>query len=276
MGSVEVRQFLSWLAVERDVAASTQNQALSALIFLYDRVLDHPLGDIGNAARAKRPRRLPAVLTHGEAVSVLAALEDPYRLAGSLMYGAGLRVVEAARLRIKDIDLSQRVITVRDGKGSKDRATLVPDALHEALGRRIEAIRLSWKAERAAKRIPVTLPFALARKYPTASRSLEWQWLFSSPNLCRNEDGAVLRHHIHASSIQRAVKIAVRRAGISKPVTCHTFRHTFATELLRGGSDIRTIQELLGHRDLRTTQIYTHVLGMPFAGVRSPLGKFPE
>ena len=209
-------------------------------------------------------------------MSVLAALEIPYRLIGSLMYGAGLRVLETTRLRVKDIDLSKRVITVRDGKGGKDRTTLVPDALHEPLNRRMQTIRHSWRSEPATKRIPVTLPFALARKYPAAEASLDWQWLFPSPSLCRSEDGVVLRHHIHTSSIQRAVKIAARHAGISKPVTCHTFRHTFATELLRGGSDIRTVQELLGHRDLRTTQIYTHVLGMPFAGVHSPLARLPE
>lgn len=276
MGATEVRQFLSWLAVEQDVAASTQNQALNALVFLYDRVLEQSLGRIGDAVRAKRPRRLPVVLTHSEAMSVLSTLETPYRLIGSLLYGAGLRVVEAARLRVKDIDLSQRVITVRNGKGGKDRATLLPDPLHDPLNRRIEAIRHSWQSEPAAKRIPVTLPFALIRKYPAAGTSLDWQWLFPSPSLCQSDEGSVLRHHIHTSSIQRAVKLAARRAGVPKPVSCHTFRHTFATELLRGGSDIRTVQDLLGHKDLRTTQIYTHVLGMPFAGVRSPLARLPE
>lgn len=275
MGATEVRQFLTWLAVERDVAASTQNQALNALVFLYGRVLEQPLGSIGDTVRAKRPRRLPVVLTDSEAMSIIAALKMPYRLMASLMYGAGLRVTEAARLRVKDIDFSQRVITVRDGKGCKDRTTLLPDPLHEPLTLRIAAIQRSWQSEPSGRRIPVTLPFALARKYFSAGKSLNWQWLFPSSSLCRDDEGAVLRHHIHTSSVQRAVKAAAKCAEVLKPVSCHTFRHTFATELLRGGNDIRTVQELLGHKDLRTTQIYTHVLGTPFAGVRSPLIRLP-
>lgn len=271
MGAAEVRQFLSWLAVERDVAASTQNQALNALAFLYTWVLEQPLGNISGTVRAKRPQRIPVVLTHAEAMCIIGALAMPYSLMASLMYGAGLRVIEAARLRIKDIDLSQRNITVRDGKGRRDRTTLLPEPLHDHLTSRMTSIRLAWQSENAAKAIPVTLPFALARKYPTAGTSLQWQWLFPSSSLCRSTEGVVLRHHVHVSSVQRAVKNAARRTKVVKSVSCHTFRHTFATELLGGGSDIRTVQELLGHKDLRTTQIYTHVLGTPFAGVRSPL-----
>lgn len=272
MGPDEVRTFLTWLAVRRNVAAATQNQALNALVFLYDKVLQRPLGNIGEAVRAKRPPRLPVVLTHEEAMAIIGALEMPYRLLASLMYGAGLRVVESVRLRVKDVDFSRRVITVRNGKGGKDRTTLLPQSLDEVLRNQVAAIRNMHRAETAGNRIPVTLPFALARKYPDAACSLPWQWLFPSNGLCRDDRGMVVRHHLHTSSVQKAVKIAVRRAKIEKPAGCHTFRHTFATELLHRGSDIRTVQELLGHKDLRTTQIYTHVLGQGFAGVRSPLG----
>ncbi|MDZ7770195.1 MAG: integron integrase [Woeseiaceae bacterium] len=273
MGTKEVREFLTWLAVHRNVAASTQNQALNALVFLYDRVLEQPIGNIGEAVRAKRPPRLPVVLQHDEAMAIIRELAMPYRMMVSLMYGAGLRVVESTRLRIKDVDFSQRVITVRNGKGGKDRTTVLPDALIEPLHDRIATIRQRLQGEPATRRIPVTLPYALDRKYPEAATSLAWQWLFASSGVCRNDNGLVVRHHIHTSSVQKAVKAAVRKLSIEKPVGCHTFRHTFATELLRGGSDIRTVQELLGHRDLRTTQIYTHVLGQGYAGVRSPLGR---
>jgi integron integrase len=272
MGPAEVREFLTWLAVDRNVAAATQNQALNALVFLYDRVLEQPLGNIGAAVRARRPPRLPVVLSHSEAMAIIAALPMPYELIASLMYGAGLRVVEAARLRVKDIDFSKRIIVVRNGKGGKDRTTLLPEPLHEPLRNCIAAIQRPFSTERKSTRVPVTLPFALSRKYPNAPVSLQWQWLFPSRDLCRDDRGAVVRHHIHTSSVQRAVACATRRTALGKNVGCHTFRHSFATELLRRGSDIRTVQELLGHKDVRTTQIYTHVLGQGFAGVRSPLG----
>jgi integron integrase len=273
MAEREVREFLSWLATQKNVAASTQNQALNALVFLYCRVLEKPLGNIGATVRAKSPPRLPVVLSHEEAMSIIAALAEPYRLIASLMYGSGLRVVECVRLRVKDLDISRRVITVRNGKGGKDRTTLLPEALAESLTKHIESIRRSVDARPVQNRIPVTLPFALRRKYAGAEISSGWQWLFPSNSLCVDEDGRVIRHHLHTSSVQRAVKSAVGRAGIDKPAGCHTFRHSFATELLRNGSDIRTVQELLGHKDLRATQIYTHVLGQAFAGVRSPLTK---
>lgn len=272
LGPGDVNTFLSWLATDRQVAAATQNLALNAIVFLYTRVLERPLGDIGNTVRVKRPPRLPAVLTHLEAMSIIERLADPYHLLASLMYGAGLRVVESARLRVKDIDFQHQVITVRDGKGGKDRTTLLPTSLIAPLLRRKEEIQTGWKHREPFYQIPVSLPFALRRKYPYAARSLEWQWLFPSGAICLDEEGQSVRHHIHVSSIQRAVKLAVRNAGISKPAGCHTFRHTFATELLRRGSDIRTVQTLLGHADVRTTQIYTHVLGQGFAGVQSPLG----
>lgn len=272
MGEREVRDFLTWLVVERNVAAATQNQALNALVFLYSKVLERPLGEIGGVARAKRPPRLPVVLTHAEAMSVIERLAPPYRLMVSLMYGSGLRVVETTRLRVKDLDFSHRVITVREGKGGKDRTTLLPDALHAPLRERVEEVRRWFASCQAARRIPVSLPFALARKYPDAGFSLQWQWLFASVVYCRDRYGEMVRHHVHTSAVQKAVRAAVRQAGIAKPAGCHTFRHSFATELLRRGTDIRTVQELLGHKDLKTTQIYTHVLGRGFAGVQGPLG----
>ena len=272
MREEEVREFLTWLATQRNVAAATQNQALNALVFLYARVLDQPLGDINGAVRAKRPPRLPVGLTHAEAREVISGLGTPYKLMASLMYGAGLRVTECARLRVKDLDFSRRVITVRDGKGGKDRTTLLPDPLIAPLQSRVESISAGHRERQEGDEIPVSLPFALRRKYPNAGTSLQWQWLFPSDGLCRDDDGRVVRHHIHVSSVQRAVKASVKRSGVHKPAGCHTFRHSFATELLRRGTDIRTVQELLGHSDLRTTQVYTHVLGRGFAGVTSPLG----
>lgn len=272
MGAKEIREFLTWLAVERNVAAATQNQALNALVFLYDKVLGVPVGDISGTTRAKRPPRLPVVLTHEEAMRLIAALARPYDLMASLMYGAGLRVVESTRLRVKDVDFSRSVITVRDGKGGKDRTTLLPGPLMEQLQSHVGRIQAEWKMGNPDYQVPTSLPFALARKYPNAGRSLQWQWLFPSPDCVPDDSGNVVRHHIHTSSVQKAVKAAVKASGIGKAAGCHTLRHTFATELLRRGSDIRTVQELLGHSDIRTTQIYTHVLGQGFAGVSSPLG----
>jgi len=271
MGEREVRAFLTWLATERNVAAATQNQALNALVFLYARVLEAPLGEIGDVVRAKRPARLPVVLTHAEARAVIDRLDAPYWLMASLMYGAGLRLTECARLRFKDVDVSRQIITVRDGKGGKDRTTLLPTPLVAPLRDHTERMVAERRSNGAATRVPVTLPYALKRKYPHAATSLQWQWLFPSDNVCSDDDGNLVRHHLHVSSVQKAVRAAVRASGVGKPAGCHTFRHSFATELLRRGTDIRTVQELLGHADLRTTQIYTHVLGKGFAGVVSPL-----
>lgn len=272
MGATEVNAFLTWLAVERKVAAATQNLALNALVFLYAKVLLQPLGQLGEVVRAKRSKPIPCVLTHEEATALIALLAQPYQLLASLMYGAGLRVVEAARLRIKDVDFNRQVITVHDGKGAKDRTTLLPAPLITVLLERQERMFGAWKQRDVFYQAPVSLPFALRRKYPNAGNSFEWQWLFPSAGLCMDEEGRAVRHHIHVSSIQKAVKQAVRQSKLHKPASCHTFRHSFATELLRRGSDIRTVQTLLGHADIRTTQIYTHVLGQGFAGVVSPLG----
>lgn len=272
MGADEVRAFLEHLAVERHVAAATQNQALNAIVFLYRRVLEQPLGDIGSVTRARRARRLPVVLSHAEVLRMLACMRRDMRLLAELMYGSGLRVTEVCRLRVRDIDFAQQAITVRSGKGDKDRVTVLPQSLDPALRARIGEVRSDLQRIPAGQRVPVTLPHALERKYPNAGISLSWQWLFPSTRPCLDERRRVVRHHLHPSAVQKAVGVAMRSADLARPGSCHTLRHSFATELLRNGTDIRTVQELLGHKSVETTQIYTHVLGQAFAGVRSPLG----
>ncbi len=272
MGATEVQAFLEHLAVERYVAAATQNQALNALVFLYRHVLEQPLGDIGEFSHAKRPRRLPIVLSHDEVMRVLNRLSDPMHLMATLMYGSGLRVLETCRLRVRDIDFDRQIITVRAGKGDKDRTTLLPAACIPAL-RQQAALAEQQLAHRLSQgRVPVTLPHALDRKYPNAGISLAWQWLFPASRPCFDDAGKAVLHHIHPSAVQRAVKRAMKAASLPRPGSCHTLRHSFATQLLGQGTDIRTVQELLGHKSVETTQIYTHVLGKGFAGVRSPLG----
>lgn len=271
MAEAEVAQFLTWLATHKNVAAATQNQALNALVFLYKHVLQQPLQHIDGIARAKKPRKLPVVLSHAEAISVIGQLPHPHRLIASLMYGAGLRVSEACRLRIKDVDFNLHRLVIRSSKGGKDRTTLLPQTLFAELQELI-AQRAHQHASQPGTPVPVTLPYALARKYPNAGCTLAWQWLFPSESLCQDDDGHWVRHHLHISAVQKAVKKSIAAAGIHKAASCHSFRHTFATQLLRQGTDIRTVQELLGHTDLNTTKIYTHVLGQDFAGVRSPLG----
>lgn len=271
MAEPEVAQFLTWLATNKNVAAATQNQALNALVFLYKQVLQQPLQQIDGISRAKKPRKLPVVLSHQEAMQVISKLPSPHRLIASLMYGAGLRVSEACRLRIQDVDFSLHRLLIRSSKGGKDRTTLLPRTLFTELQELI-AQRTHQHAGQHITSAPVSLPYALARKYPNAGLALAWQWLFPSESLCQDDNGQWVRHHLHISAVQKAVKKAITEAGIHKAASCHSFRHSFATQLLHQGTDIRTVQELLGHTDLNTTKIYTHVLGQDFAGVRSPLG----
>ncbi len=272
LGAAEVNAFLSHLATRENVAASTQNQALNALVFLYRHVLDQPFPDFNGVVRAKKPIRLPTVLTRAEARTVLARLEGIPWLVASLLYGSGLRLMEAVRLRVKDLGFEERQITVRDGKGRKDRRTMLPGSLLEPLRRQLSAVRLLHENDLRQGYGAVYLPDALARKYPGAPTAWEWQYAF--PARTRSVDprsGETRRHHLAESAVQKAVSAAVRRAGVPKAASCHTFPHSFATHLLEGGYDIRTVQELLGHKDVRTTMVYTHVLNRGGMGVRSPL-----
>ena len=272
MGVAEVSQFLSSLATEGHVSASTQNQAFSALLFLYREVLKQPLPGLDDVVRAKRPVRLPTVLSRDEVQAILRHLDGVPWLMASLMYGAGLRLLECARLRVKDVDFSRGELAVRDGKGQKDRVTVLPGRLIDPLRGHLERVAQAYETDMRNGAGLVALPNALARKYPHASRDWAWQWVFPAS---RQYDDPVTgerrRHHVHETVLQRAFHAAVRRAGVPKPATCHTLRHSFATHLLEAGYDIRTIQELLGHRDVSTTMIYTHVLNRGGRGVRSPL-----
>lgn len=272
MGGDEVAAFLTHLAVNRNVAASTQNQALSALLFLYKEVLETDLPWLGEVVRAQRPKRTPQVLTRGEVRMVLEHLEGTYRLLGELMYGSGLRLLEALRLRVKDVDFGYRTITVRDGKGFKDRVTMLPERLVEALHAQLLTVRETHARDMREGFGEVWLPFALARKYPKAGRAWAWQYVFPAPGRSMDKEaGKQRRHHIHEKTMQVAMQKAVAASGIGKPASCHTLRHCFATHLLESGSDIRTVQELLGHKDVSTTMIYTHVMNKPGIGVKSPL-----
>ena len=272
LGAAEVAAFLSHLATVGKVAAATQNQALNSLVFLYGEVLHQPLGDLADVARVSRPARLPEVLGREAVSRLLDAVEADYQLPVRLLYGSGLRLLELLRLRVKDVDLERRQITVREGKGQKDRVTMLPESLREVLAGHLRRTRLTHEADRAAGVAGVRLPWALVRKYPQADREWGWFWVFPAWKLGRDgEDGVVRRHHLLEDNVQRAVKAAARKAGLSQRVTPHTLRHSFATHLLEGGTDIRTLQELLGHRDVATTQIYTHVMAKPGIGVRSPL-----
>jgi integron integrase len=272
MGADEVNAFLSHLAVERNVSASTQAQALSALVFLYRNVLDDPLPWIDDIIRARRTRKLPVVLTREEVRSLLAAMKGTPRLIAAILYGGGLRLLEALRLRIKDVDFAARLLVVREGKGAKDRRTMLPDSLQQPLHAQIEEVRRIHRKDLAAGRGEVWLPDALERKYANAGREFAWQYLFPASRLALDpRSGIERRHHLDESAVQRPVKDAVREAGIEKNASCHTLRHSFATHLLEDGYDIRTIQELLGHKDVKTTMIYTHVLQRGGRGVRSPL-----
>ena len=270
LGEADVARFLSGLALEEQVAASTQNQALCALVFLYAAVLVRPLERIDGVTPARRPRRLPVVLSQRGVRVILAELADPFHLCVSLMYGSGLRVTECLRLRVKDIDLDRHELAVRDGKGGKDRRVPLAEMCVRPLVERLA--REEQRFHRDARNgVGATgLGEALLRKYPNADRDWRWQYVFAAARTFRTADGRRWRHHLHETVVQRAFRAAVVAAGISKRATCHSLRHSFATHLLESGADIRTVQELLGHTDVRTTMIYTHVLNRGGLGVRSP------
>ena len=270
MAEPEIAAFLTDLAVVGGVAAGTQNQALAALLFLYRDVLGRPITWTDEVVHAKRPKRLPVVLTREEVAVTLAQLDGTRRLMAELLYGSGLRLMECLALRVKDVDLAESQIVVRGGKGGRDRVTMLPQRARPALVAHLGRVRLLHERDAAAGVSAVPLPGALERKYPAAGAELGWQYLFPARRLTHLPDGGRVRLHLHESVLQRAVRDALRVAGITKRASCHTFRHSFATHLLEAGYDIRTVQELLGHRDVATTMIYTHVLNRGGRGVRSP------
>jgi integron integrase len=271
MGRPEVEAFLTHLAVDKKVAASTQNQALSAILFLYRYILKIELTDI-NAVRARQSRNLPTVLTPQEVRTIIAQMDGTYRLIIQLLYGTGMRMSEALSLRTKDLDFSQQQIIVRNGKGMKDRVTMLPSTLIPDLESHLQKAKTLHQQDLDQGYGSVGLPYALSRKYPNADRQWIWQWVFPSSRRIQNPDTEVWqRYHLHETGLQKSLKQATRRAKITKRIGCHTFRHSFATHLLQNGYDIRTVQELLGHKDVKTTMIYTHVLNRGDRGVISPL-----
>lgn len=276
LGSSEVEAFLSWLANERKVSVSTHRQALAALLFIYGKVLCTDLPWLQEIGRPRPSRRLPVVLTPDEVVRILGFLEGEHRLFAQLLYGTGMRISEGLQLRVKDLDFDHGTIIVREGKGSKDRALMLPESLAPSLREQLSRARAWWLKDQAEGRSGVALPDALERKYPRAGHSWPWFWVFAQHTHSTDpRSGVVRRHHMYDQTFQRAFKRAVEQAGITKPATPHTLRHSFATALLRSGYDIRTVQDLLGHSDVSTTMIYTHVLKVGGAGVRSPLDALP-
>ncbi len=268
----EVQEFLEYLAVARNVSASTQNQALSALLFLYGTVLERPLGDLKEVVRARRPQRLPVVLSRDEVQRLLDVMEGTLGLIARMLYGTGLRLMEGLRLRVKDLDFDRGQIVVREGKGDKDRVVMLPSALREPLRTHLARVRVLWESDRAVGLPGVWMPDALDRKYPEAGKEWAWMWVFPAKRLAADpRTGVQRRHHAHETAVQRAVKAAAGLARIEKKVACHTLRHSFATHLLERGTDLRSVQELLGHNSVETTQIYTHVMRRPGIGVMSPL-----
>ncbi|HEX4332899.1 MAG TPA: integron integrase [Usitatibacter sp.] len=274
LGDAHVSAFLSALATKGQVAGATQNQALAAVLFLYRQVLGIQLPWMDGIVRAKLPKRVPTVLTAEEAKALLARLEDEHGLQARLMYGTGMRVTECLSLRVKDLDLPKRQIVVRHGKGGKDRVTMVPGALVEDLRDQLGASLAIWRCDRRREVAGVEMPFAYERKNPAAGRTWSWHWVFPQDHLSHDpRSGIKRRHHAYDQTLQRAIKRAAIQAGIVKPVTTHTLRHSFATHLMEAGYDIRTVQELLGHKDVSTTMIYTHVLNRGGRGVVSPLDR---
>jgi integron integrase len=272
MAEADINRFLTHLAVTEQVSSSTQNQALAAFLFFYHHVIGRNVGDLGEVIRARKPERLPVVMTREEVKAVLANLAGEKRLMASLMYGAGLRLMECLRLRVQDIDFSRNEVLVRDGKGAKDRITMLPESLNAPLQAHLKKVKAIHEKDLADGWGRVLLPDALDRKYPNAPKDWRWQWVFPQETRWKNtKTGEEGRHHVHETILQRTVKDAVRRAGVVKHAGCHTFRHSFATHLLETGYDIRTIQELLGHKDVSTTMMYTHVLNKGGHGVRSPI-----
>ncbi|MCZ6650145.1 MAG: integron integrase [Acidobacteria bacterium] len=277
MGATEVAAFLTDLAVRKKVSASTQNQALCAVLFLYRHVVGREMGEMNNLVRAQRPQRSPLVLTRSEVSRILAEMEGPTLLMASLLYGAGLRLLECCRLRTKDLDFERREILLRNGKGRKDRVTMLPEILASDLATHLEGVQELHRKDLADGMGSVELPAALERKYPRAPWEWSWQWVFpATRHYLDGHSGRRRRHHLHKSVLQKAFKAAVHRAQMAKPASPHTLRHSFATHLLECGQDIRTIQELLGHRDVSTTMIYTHVLNRGGRGVRSPLDRIDD
>ncbi len=271
MGATEIVAFLTHLAEADRVSASTQNQALGALLFLYRAVLRRDPGGLDGLVRARTPERLPVVLSRDEVRAVLGHLQMPYRLIATLLYGAGLRLTECLDLRVKDLDIERQQILVRRGKGAKDRAVPLLRTALDGLRAHLGHVRRTFEGDGRAGVGGVTMPDGLSRKYPTAAREWAWQFVFPAGRVCRDPQwGGPTRFHLHESAVQREVKAAVRQAGVTKQVSCHTFRHSFATHLLEDGYDIRTVQKLLGHRDVSTTMLYTHVLRRGAMGVRSP------
>ncbi len=267
-----INKFLSYLAVKRKVSPSTQNQALAALFFLYKQVLNKKVDDPDSIIRAEKPKRLPVVLSKTEVKKVISHVPEDKKLIAALLYGTGMRLMECLQLRVKDIDLECNEIRIRDAKGAKDRITMIPESLKTELKKQLTRSQLIHKQDRSAGWGRVQLPYAIERKYPNASAEWQWQWVFPQQKRWNNpETGEEGRHHIDPSLVQKAVKKAVLASGITKRASCHTFRHSFATHLLEDGYDIRTVQELLGHSDVKTTMIYTHVLNRGPQGVKSPL-----
>jgi integron integrase len=272
MGEPEVRAFLTHLAVQRNVAAATQNHALNALVFLYRHVIGREFDLLEGVKRAKRMPRVPVVLSKAEVQRLLTAVPPKYRLFFQFLYGTGLRLMEALRLRVKDVDFERGQIIVRGGKGDKDRVTMLPESLRTAMREHVERVRLLHKKDLAEGLGAVPLPGALKLKYPKAEREWIWQWFWPGAQISRDPlDGQRKRYHLHETSVQRVMQSVVKLAGLTKPATCHTLRHSFATHLLENGYDIRTVQDLLGHQNVATTQLYTHVMQKPGIGVRSPL-----
>jgi len=272
MSAPEISRFLTHLAIERRVSASTQNQALAAILFLYKHVLEIDLPWLQDVVRARTPQRVPVVLSRREVQALIAQIDGDFHLVAQLLYGSGLRLMEALRLRVKDVDFEYSQIVVRDGKGQKDRVTILPDSAAVALRAHLKNVRVEHVRALQRGYAGVELPHALSTKYPHAH--LDWGWQFVFPAARPSEDprsGALRRHHVHERSVQRAIRTAARRIGVEKPIGPHTLRHCFATHLLERGYDIRTVQELMGHADVRTTQIYTHVMKKGAGAVKSPL-----